>query len=254
MSANGYQYKDYSEYNMSLVEKIGYILVAAAFIFVVSYIFYRRIIFSLILMPIGFFYLPIRRKELIEKQKKKLNLQFKDMLYQLSSSLSAGKSIRNAFRDAHNELEHLYGDENADIIQELRIILSRLDTGDTVEESLLNFADRADLDSVRSFADVFVASYQKGGNMIRVLKNTSRMICDKIEIQEEINTILASKKFEKKVMTVMPVLLVFLLSQSSADYMEPLFNTVPGFIATTVAILMFGVAQFISSKILKIEV
>jgi len=45
-----------------------------------------------------------------EKRKSELNLQFKDLLYSISASLTAGKSVETAFKEALNDLCILYPD------------------------------------------------------------------------------------------------------------------------------------------------
>ena len=80
------------------------------------------------------------------------------------------------------------------------------------------------------------------------------MIGDKIETKNEIETTITAKKFESRVLTVVPIFMVAVLSFSSPDYMAPVFNTVVGAIAMTVAIILFVIAFFISEKIMDIEV
>jgi tight adherence protein B len=90
--------------------------------------------------------------------------------------------------------------------------------------------------------------------MVEVIKNTSNIINDKIEIKEEINTLLSSKKFEQKVLTAMPVLMIVLLSVTAADYMAPVFEKLAGRIIMTVAIAVIVFGYFISKKIMNIKV
>jgi tight adherence protein B len=90
--------------------------------------------------------------------------------------------------------------------------------------------------------------------MIEIIKNTSNIINDKIEIKEEINTLLASKKFEQKVLTAMPILMIVLLSVSAEDYMAPVFDKIVGRIVMTIAIAIIVLGYFLSKKIMNIKV
>jgi len=77
---------------------------------------------------------------------------------------------------------------------------------------------------------------ETGGNLVNVIRNSTNIINDKIEIKEEINTLLAAKKFEQKVLSVMPFIMILILSLTTEDYMAPVFDTIVGRIVMTFAI------------------
>ena len=162
--------KDYNEYKMTLQQKLIYSLLAATVIFSGSFIFYRCFILSILLIPIAFFYPKIKKADLIAFQKKELNIQFKDMLYSLSSSLSAGKSIEMAFREALRDIAVLYPDKETFIVKEVEHIIRKLEMNGTVESALTDFAVRSHIDDIESFSEVFGICKRSGGNMVEVIK------------------------------------------------------------------------------------
>lgn len=245
---------DYDVYLMSVKEKLGYILIAAVIFFVVGFIFYHHIILSLLLTPFALFYPNMRRKEIIDRRRNELNIQFKDMLYSLSSSLGAGKSIERAFTDVLSDLDILYPDPDSYIIRETEVILRRLEMNETIESALEDFAKRTKLEDIENFIDVFTTCKRMGGNIVEVIKNTSTIITDKIEIKSEIETLLSARKFEQKVLNVMPIGLVLLLTWSAGDYLEPIFTMIQGRIAMTVAIGLLVLSYFVSKKIMGIRI
>lgn len=245
---------DYNQYCMSTKEKLFYTIVSAVVIFFLGYVFYRSYIFSAVLTPLGLLYPRFKKKNLIEKRKIELNLQFKEGLYALSSSLSAGKSIEMAFRESIKDLSILYPDPNTYIIKEFQYIVRRLDMNDTVEKALLDFAQRSHLDDVFSFTDVFITAKRTGGNMIATINNTSNVIGDKVRIKQEINTLMAQKKLEQKILTFIPILMILFLSWSAPDYMEIVFQTFLGRTLMTISVVMLTISYFISKKIMNIEV
>jgi len=250
----GYQPPDYNQYTMPVKLKVFYTVFAAAVIYIIIFIFYRSHILSLLLTPLAVFYPRIRTGELIQKRKHNLELQFKDMLYSLSSSLSAGKSVEQAFRDVLKDLEIIYGEQDADILKEVGYIIRKIEINQTIEEALSDFAGRAHLEDIDNFVDVFLISKRAGGNIVEIIKNTSNIISDKIEIRQEIDTLLAQRKFERKVLNAMPVLMIFFLSVSANDYINPVYNTLHGRVAMTAAIILLVVAFFISKKVMDIKV
>lgn len=245
---------DYDVYVLSRNEKIAYTIIAAAVIFAVGMVFYHNIILSAVLAVFAFKFPKIRRGQIIAKRKKALNIQFKDLLYSLSSSMVAGRSFEMAFKDALKDMEVIYPDPNTPIMQETSYIVRCLEMNVTVEDAIGQFAERAHIEDIESFGDIVRICKRTGGNLVEVIKSTSNMIGDKIETKNEIETTITAKKFESRILTVTPILMVLILSLASPDYMAPVFNTVVGAAAMTVAIVMFVVAFFVSEKIINIEV
>ena len=245
---------DYNSYSMSWEKKALYFLKGAAFIYAFAFIFYRSHIFCVLLCPLAFLYPRIETRNIIEKRKYELNIQFRDMLYSLSSSLSVGKSLELAFKDILNDLELLYPYPDTPIIREVEYIVRKIDMNETVEEALCDFAGRVHLEDVDNFVDVLRICKRTGGNIVEVLKNTANIINDKIEIKHEINTLLAQRKLEQKVLNLLPPVMVLIISASSYEYIRPVFTTIPGRLVMTIAVLLLTAAYFISKKIMDIKV
>lgn len=245
---------DYDVYIMTKKEKIGYMLAAAVVLFAVGYIFYHNIILSAILALLALKFPKIRTGQIIEKRKKQLTVQFKDMLYSLSSALSVGKSVEMGLRDCLKDLEIVYPDPDTDILVEIRTILRGIGMNTTTEAMFQQFADRAHIEDIENFVDVFVTCKRTGGDIIEVIRSTSNTIGEKIEIKQEIETVISGKKYEFHFLMIMPVVMVLVLSATAADYMLPVFTTVIGRVMMTVAIMIFLVAYFVGSKIMNIEI
>jgi tight adherence protein B len=244
----------YDQYNMNAKEKIMYIVKAAGAIFLAGMIFYRSIIIAVILCPLAFIYPSIRKKEIIRKRKAELNIQFKDMLYSLSSSLSVSKSIEMAVKDTIKDLEIIYPDPNAYINQEIRWIIRGMELNQPIEELFLDFAKRSGIEDIYNFSEVFSLCNRAGGNLVEIIKNTSGIISDKIETRQEIDVMLAERKFEQKVLSVFPALIVLLLSLNAEEYIRPVFETMIGRIIMTISLILCLAATYISKKIIDIKV
>jgi tight adherence protein B len=244
----------YDDYHMTVKEKIFYAMFAAVVIFILCHICYRSYLFSILVCPLGVFYPSMRKRQIIRNRKKELNMQFKDMLYALSSSLSAGSSVEKAFRQLPSDLSLLYPDSNTSIIREARLIALKLEMNESAESALNSFAERSGIDDIMNFADVFQISKRAGANMVEVIRNTTNIINDRIEIEQEIDTMLAERRFEQKVLYVLPPAMITLLSLAAADYMEPVFSTFAGYAVMSAAVVLIGLAYFISAKINNISI
>jgi tight adherence protein B len=243
----------YSEYAMSRKEKLTAILMLGMPMAFIGYIFYQNIVLALAVSLLGLAFPQIRRKQLIEQRKNKLNTQFKQALSCLSSSLAAGKSVESSFKDAWTDLKVLYPDPACYIVVEFQVLLRRLDNGEPIEAGILDFAQRSGLEDVCSFADVFITCKRTGGNLIEVMKRTSGIISDKLEIKQDISVMIAQKKFESRVLLFAPIIIVAVLSFSSPEYMEPLYTGI-GIGIMSVCLLVLVGCFWLTQKIMNIKV
>lgn len=245
---------DYDVYVMTKSEKMFTIVVAAIALFAVGYVFYHSLILSTLLALFAVKAPKIRTRQIIDKRKNQLSLQFKDMLYSLSSALSVGKSVETGIRDSLQDLQVIYPDPETDILVELGLILRGLGMNNTIEDMFGQFAERAHLEDIDNFVDIFVTCKRTGGDLIEVMRSTSNTIGDKIEVKQEIETMISGKKYEFNFLMILPVIMVLFLTLTSGDYMAPVFTTIVGRIAMTAAIAIFALAYVVGSKIMKINI
>lgn len=243
----------YKVYKMKLEELVLVSLGAMAVCFLVGMIFYENLLLSCLFSLAGALYIPFHKKEQLRKKKVTLNLQFKDMLYFISVSLSAGKSFETAIMDTHKAMLGIYPDPESDIIKELEIMNKKLLMSDPVEKVFMDLAERSQIEDIKSFAQVIMISKRAGANLVEVMKNTSETIREKIEISQDIENLIAGKKLEQKILGIMPFIMVLLL-KSGSDYLEPLMTTAYGRIIMTVALIMILAGQLIAKKVMNIEV
>ena len=245
---------DYDVYVMTKSEKMFTIVVAAIALFAIGYVFYHSLILSALLALFAVKATKIRTRQIIDKRKNQLSLQFKDMLYSLSSALSVGKSVETGIRDSLQDLQVIYPDPETDILVELGLILRGLGMNNTIEDMFGQFAERAHLEDIDNFVDIFVTCKRTGGDLIEVMRSTSNTIGDKIEVKQEIETMISGKKYEFNFLMIVPVIMVLFLTLTSGDYMAPVFTTIVGRIAMTAAIAIFALAYVVGSKIMKINI
>ena len=270
MSATNMPAYNYKVYYMSFLEKALYFLLAFAVGAAVGYLFYGGIgkdqygdpttltwvldigISGGVGITAGVLFLPIRTKQIIKKRRRNLSSQFRDMLDALSTSLGAGKNVMESFTSVYEDLKVQY-DEGAFILRELELILSGIANNIEIEELLLDFGERSGVDDIKSFANVFKISYRKGGNIKDTIRTTHQILSDKMEISEEIETVVTSNKMEQNMMIAMPVILVGLIKMMSPDFAAN-FATPTGILSTTIAVAMFVVAYYVGKNILDIKV
>ncbi len=234
---------------------IFFIIVLAAIILAfIAFVFYRRRIIMIMLMSSFAFFAPYYiEKQKIKGQKRKINAQFKDGLYALSSSLSSGKSMENAMADVIDDLMIQYHPKER-IVIEFQLIHKKLSYNISIYEAMLNFAKRSHCEEMENFASVLEVTKTSGGDTNKIIKRTARMITEKFEVKEDINLLVEGKKTEMRGLLVMPILLIVLLSITAKEYMAPVFTTQIGLIGTTISLILIAIGQFIANRILDIEV
>lgn len=269
MSATNMPTLNYRVYNMKPVEKILTFLIAFVVGALVGYLFYGGIgkdefgqpttltwvlnilIPSVIGFVAGRLFVPMRVKSVIGKRRKELNHQFRDMLEALTTSLGAGKNVNDSFFAVYEDMKVQY-DSDAYILKELEVIISGIHNNVAIEDVLQDFGNRSDIDDIKSFANVFKISYRKGGNIKDIISNTHNILSDKMEIAEDIETLVTSNKMEQNIMIVMPIALIGVIKMMSPEFAAN-FVTPTGIISTTVSIVIFVVAYFVGKAVLDIK-
>lgn len=243
----------YDKYIYGSFEWLSYASIGVITMALIGWIFYRDLMITILCSLTGLLYPKIKKKQLIEKRRNILLLQFKDLLYYLGASLSAGKSVEQAFIHIYRTLQNLYPGEKSDIVKETNLILKRLQMNENIETILKDFAVRSGIEEVHHFADVFSVCKRTGGNLVEVIRTTSRMIGERIEIKQEIKTGLAAKKQEQRILSISSIAMVLFISTMSGEFMEPMFITSPGKAVMSISLVLLCSGIIISNRIMNIR-
>ncbi|NLJ89849.1 MAG: hypothetical protein GX323_03030 [Clostridiales bacterium] len=244
---------DYNQYEYSKEEWLRYFSKGAIIGMSIGYLFYGNVIGVILLMPYGFFYVNKKKSELIRDRKWRLNLEFRDGLLSVISALNAGYSIENAFEQASLDLKLMYETDSL-IVIEFESIVNQIKMNVTIERVLEDFAIRTDIEDINMFSAVFSTAKRSGGDLIKILRNTGNSIGDKIEVKREIKTLIASKRFESKIMSIIPFTIILYLKLFSPGFLDPLYNNIIGFIIMSCLLIIYVFAYKISENIMNIEV
>ena len=77
---------------------------------------------------------------------------------------------------------------------------------------------------------------------------------DKITIEREIKTLTAQKRFEGKIISLMPIIIILFLNIVSPAYVAGLYTTLTGRIVMTAALVGIVYAYQMIAKLTRIEV
>ncbi len=244
---------NYLEYSFSRNEWILYLFEGALLVCTVSFTFYRSFIAFLVMLPFLYFFLKYKKEELIRKRREELLLQFREYILAVQSALNAGNSVENAFIEAGREMEKMYGVKGL-MAKEAVILTRRLRSNETLERILQELADRAELEDILDFANVFAAAKRSGGDLSGIIRRAGEVIGDKIDVLREIETELSAKKYETRVMEAVPFGIIFYLNITSPDFLSVLYHSAAGAVVMTVCLLLYAVSFRMAEKITAIEV
>lgn len=208
---------------------------AAAF---VAQVFYASVPAMLLFAPLGMLALPWWQRRCASRRKEQFLLQYQDMLYYLSSALSAGKATESAFTETARYLSAQYGGVETDLLVELRRLSGKIAMREPIEEILADLAKRTGLEDIRSFSEVIAIGRKSGGNLVEIIQQSVRVLREKISIRREMETAWAAKKLEQRILCVSPVLLIFLLRSGTDSFMAPMYETLSGRVIMTLALLL----------------
>nr|WP_232510128.1 type II secretion system F family protein [Paenibacillus crassostreae] len=235
-----------------MLERILCMVIGGVIFYSIGYLFYHNWFVSILIACCGGFIPGFWRRNMLNRRRAAMNLHFKQALFSLSSSLSAGRSVENGFREAVSDLRMLDPGAENDLIMELNIICARLEYGEPIEDALQDFSRRAAMEDITNFADVFTTCKRTGGDLVEVVRRTSNIIGEKLDVQQEISVMIAQKKFESTTILVAPILLIAFMNLSSPDYMLPMYSGI-GFFITTISLAVLGVCSIWITKIMNIK-
>lgn len=227
--------ENYDVYRLSRKELQNYFTVTLLVIFCTGYVFYRSVALALAMCALSIAGLPHYRAMLADRRKNKLRLQFKDMLYSVSSSVTAGRYLPEAIEESYNAVSLIHGEDSILAIEIKNMIRQMKDANSSDETVLKSLAERSRIREVADFADACSTCRRTGGDLNRMIQRSSELLSHNIEIQKEKEVLMAQKKLESRLLAGMPVAVTGLINLSSSDYLDVMYDTMLGRILMTAA-------------------
>ncbi len=213
-----------------------------------AYFFYRSIWAMPFMLPFGILAIHIRKEKEEERNKCYHLEQFKECILSVEASLRAGYAVENAFVESIRDMKMMFG-EHSMIVKELCFIQTGLRNNETLESLLFAMAKESKISEILEFAEVFSIAKRNSGNVSGVIDLYSVVISQKIETRQEIQTVLAAKRLEQKVMNVMPFAMVIYLDTTNPGYFEMFFHNFTGVVLMSACLGIYVAAYIWSEKI-----
>ena len=235
-------------------EMVKYIICDMVILSMLGYLFYRSIPVMIIMSLAGTpLILRMQKKQYSERYKYLLEEQFKDAILSLAASLRAGYSVENALAEVYKELVNLYGEKSPMAI-EFRSMDKQLKLNARVEDLFEGLGKKSGIDDIQSFASVFRIAKRSGGDMVAIISKTAKTIGDKFDVQREINTMLAAKRMEQRIMLVMPAAVLIYISMTNKGFLDVLYEGLVGRLVMSVCLVVYILAFWVGEKIVDIDI
>ena len=224
-------------------------LISVTLVLFLAYFFYRSLWVIPVLSPVGFFSFRTICGKKEEKEKEELTEQFRECILAVSTSLQAGYSAENSFVECIKDMKLMYGEDSM-ICSELELIRRGLNINISLEELLQEMAARSGCDEISEFAQIFSLAKRSGGNMAEIIRNSAALIGRRIELRQELKSLLAGKRMELNIMKVMPFGILFYISLSTPGYFDSLYHNVFGVAVMTVCLAVYLAAYVMGEAVM----
>ena len=156
--------------------------------------------------------------------------------------------MENAITEAYRDMKLLHS-EDTRMMRELWDIQQKISLHQPLDEVLSAFASKSGVEDIITFAQIYATARKSGGNLVKVMKRTAQNISEKMEIQREIQTMIAGKKMEANCMTAIPLFIILYLQICSPGFLDPLYEGFFGRIFMTGAFFVFILIQFVRQNL-----
>jgi len=177
--------------------------------------------------------------------------QFKEALISMLAAIKAGYSIENAFVETQKDLEYRFGKTNK-MAQELQYINRQVKNSIPIDCLFEEFAIKTGSKDIMDFSDVFKIARRSGGDLGKMMERTIDIISNRMELKQEINLLVASKKYEQQIMNLVPAGIIFYVRLTNPGYFNALYGNIFGIFIMSLALVFYFLSYRLSEKILQI--
>lgn len=243
----------FSYQKLSPLQWIRFAAEACLLCLAVNYLFYQNFLSLFFLWPLGLYYIFRRKRQELKRRKNRLWMQFREALSALQVSISAGYSLENAILEARKDLERIYG-KKGEMAIEFHYMEIQLEHGISIEKLLNGLARRSGIEDIHNFSQILIQSKKMGGNMRKVLQECITSMEEQMDVQKEIQTILASRQLEQRIMSILPLGIILYLRFSSPSFLAVLYGNPAGACVMTLCLVLYLCACQWGERMVEIEI
>ena len=244
--------RDYRIYKFSRKECIASFTEGMALNAAIAFLFYNSVYALIPGMVLVVLYFKEKKRMLVQKRMHRMRVELKEFLNALIAALQTGRSLENAFEEAYKDTAR-YMEKDTTFLLEIRRICGGVRMGEPLERMLTEFSDRSCMEELQYFAQVFSVGKRSGGNIVAIMKNTIRMIQERMDAQEEVTTVIAEKTLEFYLMSVIPLAIILYLRIGAGGLLDCLYGNLTGVLVMTICLVIYGGCYLYGKRLLEFE-
>ncbi|MCC8163744.1 MAG: type II secretion system F family protein [Lachnospiraceae bacterium] len=229
------------------------LLTGGLLVIALAWLYYDMFAAALVLSPLLIFW----HRECSASRKKKAEERFlrmfREWILLLSSSLTAGYSVENAITQSCRDLQLMFPGGGL-MLDELKEMVKKAENNQRPEVLLKELARKYPFEEVKSFVEVFCTARASGGSLSLIIRSTAEQMAQIMDTRREIDTFLAAKMFEQKIMMVMPAGVLLYVRLGSADFVEDLYHNLPGMAVMTVCLGIYLAACLMGRRMVQFDI
>ena len=218
-----------------------------------SWLYYDSFLAIPFLIPLIWFWHKERENVRREKRQELFRKMFREWILLLASSLTAGYSMENALVQSYQELCLMFP-KGGIMQEELKMMLAKAGNNQRPEILFDELAEKYPYEEVQSFAEVFKAARISGGSLQTVIRGTAAQMAEIMDTRREIRTLLASRVYEQRIMSVMPAAVLLYIRLGSGEFLEGLYHNVTGVLVMIVCLGIYGAAYLMGKRMVQFEI
>ncbi|UWU31479.1 type II secretion system F family protein (plasmid) [Rhizobium sp. WSM1274] len=180
------------------------------------------------------------------RRMRKFELKLPEALDVANRSLAAGHPLPAAISLVAREMPDPIGTE-------FGLLSDELTYGVTLDDALVNLADRVGVEDLNLLAISLSVQAGTGGNLVEILQNLSKTLRDRTLLKAKVRAISSEGRITAIFMSMYPFLLYAMIKILSPTYFDPVWESGHGAIVVTVLLAVMAIGNVILYKMVNFE-
>ncbi|TAT73693.1 type II secretion system F family protein (plasmid) [Rhizobium ruizarguesonis] len=180
------------------------------------------------------------------RRMRKFEQKLPEALDVANRSLAAGHPLPAAISLVAREMPDPIGTE-------FGILTDELTYGVTLDDALVNLADRVGVEDLNLLAISLSVQAGTGGNLVEILQNLSKTLRDRTLLRAKVRAISSEGRITAIFMSMYPFLLYVMIKILSPTYFDPVWESGHGAIVVSVLLAVMAIGNIILYKMVNFE-
>ncbi len=220
---------------------------AGAIVFAAAYLFFSSLLLAGLAGLAGLVAPWLFLKHQRARRLRAFNTALPDAIDMMSRALRAGHSLSSAIEVLSEEAQEA-------VAVEFGAVFRQQNFGLPLRDALLQMAERVPSKDLRFMVTAMLVQKETGGNLTEILDRTTHVIRERLRIEGEIRTHTAQGRMTGWILSLLPVVMLFLLNLINPGYSNVLFHDPLGHKLLCAGGGLILVGSFFISKIVDIQV